>query len=67
MPCNTRDTNSTSTNLIPLGPKIVPARFGPPWAGKPYQLVIPRRVGTNSIQDGYDVIRQLANLPFTEE
>ncbi|PYJ03205.1 MAG: hypothetical protein DME25_12915 [Verrucomicrobia bacterium] len=61
------DTNSTSTNLIPLGPKIVPARFGPPWAGKPYQLVIPRRVGTNSIQDGYDVIRQLANLPFTEE
>src|SRR5437762_12030022 len=36
------DTNSTSTNLIPLGPKIVPARFGPPWAGQPYQLVIPR-------------------------
>jgi len=63
------DPNSTSTNLIPLGPKIVPARFGPPWAGRPYQLVIPRRPtsDTNSIQDGYDVVRRLANLPFTEE
>ena len=61
--------NSTSTNLIPLGPKIVPARFGPPWAGRSYQLVIPRRItgDTNSIQDGYDVVRHLANLPFTEE
>jgi len=63
------DTNSTSTNLIPRGPKIVPARFGPPWAGLSYQLVIPPRATdtTNSIQDGYDVIRHLANLPFTEE
>src|SRR5262249_15288933 len=62
-------TNSTSTNLIPLGPKIVPDRFGAPWAGHNYQLVIPRRVtgDTNSIQDGYDVVRHLANLPFTEE
>ena len=49
------------------GPKIVPARFGAPWAGTPYQLVIPRRTGTNSIQDGYDVIQHLANLPMTME
>jgi len=60
-------TNSTSTNLIPLGPKLVPARFGLPWAGTPYQLTIPRRTGTNGIQDGYDVLRHLANLPMTME
>ena len=63
-------TNSTSTNLIPLGPKIVPDRFGPPWAGQPYQLTIPRRTNgqTNSIQDGYDVIWHLANnVPMTAE
>ena len=58
------------TNRTPLFPgKTVPARFGPPWAGQSYQLNIPRRVtgDTNSIQDGYDVIRHLANLPFTME
>ena len=60
-------TNSTSTNLIALGPKLVPARFGAPWAGTAYQLPIPGRTGTNGIQDGYDVIRHLANLPMTME
>jgi uncharacterized protein (DUF1800 family) len=54
-------------NLLVQGPKIVPARFGAPWAGTPYQLVIPRRTGTNSIEDGYDVIKHLANLPMTME
>ena len=48
--------------------KIVPARFGAPWAGTPYRLVIPGgRTGTNGIQDGYDVLRHLADLPFTME
>jgi uncharacterized protein (DUF1800 family) len=49
--------------------KTVPARFGPPWAGRNYQLTIPVRTSsdTNSIQDGYDVIAHLANQPFTEE
>lgn len=49
--------------------KTVPARFGPPWAGRNYQLNIPARLtsATNSIQDGYDVIAHLANQPFTEE
>ena len=58
------------TNRAPLFPgKTIPSRFGAPWAGQPYQLNIPRRVtgDTNSIQDGYDVIRYLANLPFTME
>jgi uncharacterized protein (DUF1800 family) len=50
-----------------FGGKTVPARFGAPWAGTPYQLVIPGRTGTNGIQDGYDVIGHLANLPFTQE
>ncbi len=47
----------------------VPARFGPPWAGRNYQLNIPPRAtgATNSIQDGYDVIAHLANQPFTQE
>jgi uncharacterized protein (DUF1800 family) len=56
------------TNRGALFPgKTVPARFGPPWAGSSYQLTIPVRTGTNAIQDGYNVIAHLANLPFTEE
>ncbi|HUR45146.1 MAG TPA: DUF1800 family protein [Candidatus Saccharimonadales bacterium] len=57
-------------NMIATGPKLVPARFGAPWAGTSYQLNIPRRPTgtTNSIQDGYDVIRHLAfNTPMTAE
>ncbi len=57
--------------------KSVPARFGAPWttatygtntvAGR-YELYIPStRTGTNGIEDGYDVVRHLANLPFTQE
>ncbi len=60
-------TNSPPDDPIAIGPKIYPARFGPPWAGQPYQLVIPRRTGNASIQDGYDVIRHLADLAFTQE
>lgn len=56
------------TNRAPIFPgKTVPARFGAPWAGMNYQLTIPGRTGTNSIQDGYDSITHLANLPFTME
>lgn len=56
------------TNRAPifLG-KTVPARFGPPWAGRSYQLTLPPRSGTNGIQDGYDAIAHLADQPFTEE
>jgi len=52
-----------------FGGKTVPARFGPPWAGTPYQLVIPPRATstTNGILDGYDVINHLANQPFAQE
>ncbi len=51
-----------------FGGKTVPARFGPPWAGMPYQISLPARGAvTNGILDGYDVIASLANLPFTSE
>lgn len=47
--------------------KTVPARFGPPWAGRPYQLSLPTRTGNAGLQDGYDVLAHMANLPFTQE
>ncbi len=61
-----QDHHNTNSKSIFVG-KTVPARFGPPWAGRGYQLDVPQRTGTNSIQDGYDVINHLANQPFTEE
>ncbi len=66
--------NTTTKTIYPN--KTVPARFGPPWTTKTYgtntppglyQLVVPGRSGTNGIQEGYEVITHLANLPFTEE
>src|SRR6185436_12599032 len=46
-----------------FGGKTVPARFGSPWAGNPYQIALPPRgavtngvASTNGIQDGYQVI-----------
>ncbi len=47
--------------------KVVPARFGPPWAGRAYQLKLPARTGNAGLQDGYDVLAHLANQPFTQE
>jgi uncharacterized protein (DUF1800 family) len=66
--------NTTTKTIYPA--KIVPARFGAPWTTKKYgtnatagvyQLVVPGLTGTNSIQEGYQVIQHIANLPFTEE
>ena len=57
-----RDANGNPTT-----PKTVPARFGPPWAGANYGLLVPARSGTNGVQDGYDVVQHIANQPFTEE
>lgn len=58
------------TNRSPIFPgRVVPPRFGSPWAGRNYQLTIPRRNtgDTNGIQDGMDLIRHVSNLPFTME
>ena len=74
------DPASPQTNPKPLGSaaypyasgqsKIVPPRFGAPWAGQPYRLVIPggrTTSTTNGILDGYEVTAHIANLPFTME
>jgi uncharacterized protein (DUF1800 family) len=61
-----KDNHHTNSKAIFPG-KIVPARFGPPYAGGSYQLNLPARSGTNGLQDGYDVLNHLANLPFTQE
>ncbi len=61
------DPNGTPGDPRPTAPKRYPARFGAPWAGQSYQLAIPARTGTNGMQDGYDVIRHLADLAFTAE
>jgi hypothetical protein len=58
--------HNTSSKTI-CGGKTVPARFGPPWAGQPYQLVLNNGSGTNGIQDGYQVLQHLANQPYTSE
>jgi len=58
--------NSFKTNFPG---KTVPARFGPPWAGVNYQLVLNNglSISNNTVQDGYQVIQHLANQPFTAE
>jgi uncharacterized protein (DUF1800 family) len=47
--------------------KTVPARFGAPWAGRPYGLVLPGGNDTNSLQEGYAILRHMADQPFTQE
>ena len=62
---NSTRHNTNSKSIFPL--KTVPARFGSPYAGRSYQLSIPIRTGTNSLQDAYDVVNHLADQPFTQE
>ena len=67
------DTNFPATDPKPLageaGKKKYAARFGPPWAGTSYQLVIPagRTTPQTGILDGYDVIRHLSTNLHTAE
>lgn len=70
-------SHDTTKSKVLFTNAFVPARFGAPYTTKTYstnvatgkyQLTIPTtRSGTNGIQDGYDVINYLANLPFTQE
>jgi uncharacterized protein (DUF1800 family) len=64
---NYKSANHNTNSKVIFPSKTVPGRFGPPWAGRSYQLSLAARSGTNSIQDGYDVLRHLANQPFTQE
>ena len=54
-------------NILTNSPKTVPARFGPPWAGRPYGLKLNNGSTTNGIQDGYQILRHMADQPFTQE
>ncbi|MEY2789802.1 MAG: hypothetical protein RLZZ34_2945, partial [Verrucomicrobiota bacterium] len=54
-------------NILTNSPKTVPARFGPPWAGSPYGLKLNNGTTTNGIQDGYQILRHMADQPFTQE
>ena len=54
-------------NILTNSPKTVPARFGPPWAGRPYGLKLNNGTTTNGIQDGYQTVRHMADQPFTQE
>ncbi len=47
--------------------KTVDARFGQPYAGKSYKLVLPARTGSAGMQDGYDIVKHLSDLPYTQE
>lgn len=61
-------TTSHDTGAKTIFPgKTGDARFGSPYAGRPYQLALPARTGTSGMQDGYDIIAHLADLPFTQE
>ena len=59
------DVNTNAKIIFPG--KAVPSRFGPPWAGRGYELALPARTGTAAMQDGYDVIKHIADLPSTQE
>jgi uncharacterized protein (DUF1800 family) len=59
--------NWDATGAIRTGPKTVPARFGAPWSGRDYSLIVTNATGPNGMRDGYIVIERLANLPFTME
>jgi uncharacterized protein (DUF1800 family) len=54
-------------NILTNTPKTVPARFGPPWAGRSYGLRLNHGATTNGIQDGYQILRHMADQPFTQE
>ena len=53
--------------ILTNSPKTVPARFGPPWAGRSYGLKLDNGATTNGIQDGYQILRHMADQPFTQE
>ncbi|MFT5124675.1 MAG: hypothetical protein ACI9TH_003395 [Kiritimatiellia bacterium] len=60
------DAHSTSNKTIFAGYAIDP-RFGPDYANLSYELNLPERSGMEGMQDGYDAIAHLANLPYTME
>lgn len=60
------DRHDTGAKTI-FKSKKIDARFGPPHAGQSYQLNLPARTGSAGMQDGYELLRHLADLPYTQE
>ena len=61
-------TNSHNTTVKRLFTNnVVAARFGPPYAGQSYSLILSNGLGTNGWRDMPQVIAHLANLPYTQE
>ena len=69
------DRHHTNSKTLFAG-KTIPARFGPPYTTKiygsnptpgAYQRVIPGRAGNDGVQEGYEALACLADLPFTQE
>lgn len=60
------DRHDTKAKTIFKG-KHVADRFGPPWAGASYELNLAARTNTAGMQDGYDLLKHLANQPYTQE
>lgn len=55
-------------NPLPGRSRSVPSRFGPPWAGRSYGIAFgASNYQTNTMQEGYQVLAHMANLPFTQE
>ncbi len=46
---------------------VVDARFGLPYAGRDYSLILTNGSGTNGYQDAWQIIRHVADLPYTQE
>jgi uncharacterized protein (DUF1800 family) len=54
-------------SILTNSPKRIPARFGPPWAGRTYGLRLANGATTNGIRDGYEILAHMADQPFTQE
>jgi uncharacterized protein (DUF1800 family) len=62
------NTNSHHTGVKRLFTNnVVDARFGAPYAGQSYALVLQNGAGTNGWRDMMQVISHVANLPYTQE
>lgn len=64
------------SNKLVFGGKTVPSRYGPPWTTRTYgtnsvpgryEIFLPGLSSTNGIQEGYQFLQHLADLPFTQE
>jgi uncharacterized protein (DUF1800 family) len=61
-------TNSHNTGVKRLFTNsVIATRFGAPYAGNSYSLILSNGTGTNGWRDMTQVISHLANLPYTQE